>query len=242
MIELDRVSKIYMMGGRPLHALDDVTESIEAGGYVAVMGPSGSGKSTLLNIVGCLDRPTSGTYRLDGRDVGTLPELELSRIRGRQIGFVFQTFHLVARLSAAENVAFPMIFAGVPRPERRQRVRVALEEVGLGDRAEHRPAELSGGECQRVAIARATVMRPRVLLADEPTGNLDSTAGQQVMDLLEDMNANGLTLIVVSHDPGVACRANRVITMRDGRIVQRLRGADLAERTAPPPAPTEPAA
>ena len=242
MIELDRVSKIYMMGGRPLHALDDVTESIEAGGYVAVMGPSGSGKSTLLNIVGCLDRPTSGTYRLDGRDVGTLPELELSRIRGRQIGFVFQTFHLVARLSAAENVAFPMIFAGVPRPERRQRVRVALEEVGLGDRAEHRPAELSGGECQRVAIARATVMRPRVLLADEPTGNLDSTAGQQVMDLLEDMNANGLTLIVVSHDPGVACRANRVITMRDGRIVQRLRGADLAERTAPPPAPAEPAA
>ena len=242
MIELDRVSKIYMMGGRPLHALDDVTESIEAGGYVAVMGPSGSGKSTLLNIVGCLDRPTSGTYRLDGRDVGTLPELELSRIRGRQIGFVFQTFHLVARLSAAENVAFPMIFAGVPRPERRQRVRVALEEVGLGDRAEHRPAELSGGECQRVAIARATVMRPRVLLADEPTGNLDSTAGQQVMDLLEDMNANGLTLIVVSHDPGVACRANRVITMRDGRIVQRLRGADLAERAAPPPAPAEPAA
>ena len=242
MIELDRVSKIYMMGGRPLHALDDVTESIEAGGYVAVMGPSGSGKSTLLNIVGCLDRPTSGTYRLDGRDVGTLPELELSRIRGRQIGFVFQTFHLVARLSAAENVAFPMIFAGVPRPERRQRVRVALEEVGLGDRAEHRPAELSGGECQRVAIARATVMRPQMLLADEPTGNLDSTAGQQVMDLLEDMNANGLTLIVVSHDPGVACRANRVITMRDGRIVQRLRGADLAERAAPPPAPAEPAA
>ncbi len=242
MIELDRVSKIYMMGGRPLHALDDVTESIEAGGYVAVMGPSGSGKSTLLNIVGCLDRPTSGTYRLDGRDVGTLPELELSRIRGRQIGFVFQTFHLVARLSAAENVAFPMIFAGVPRPERRQRVRVALEEVGLGDRAEHRPAELSGGECQREAIERATDMRPRVLLADEPTGNLDSTAGQQVMDLLEDMNANGLTLIVVTHDPGVACRANRVITMRDGRIVQRLRGADLAERAAPPPAPTEPAA
>ncbi len=242
MIELDRVSKMYMMGGRPLHALDDVTESIEAGGYVAVMGPSGSGKSTLLNIVGCLDRPTSGTYRLDGRDVGTLAELELSRIRGRQIGFVFQTFHLVARLSAAENVAFPMIFAGVPRPERRQRVRVALEEVGLGDRAEHRPAELSGGECQRVAIARATVMRPQMLLADEPTGNLDSTAGQQVMDLLEDMNANGLTLIVVSHDPGVACRANRVITMRDGRIVQRLRGADLAERAAPPPAPAEPAA
>ena len=242
MIELDRVSKMYMMGGRPLHALDDVTESIEAGGYVAVMGPSGSGKSTLLNIVGCLDRPTSGTYRLDGRDVGTLPEQELSRIRGRQIGFVFQTFHLVARLSAAENVAFPMIFAGVPRPERRQRVRVALEEVGLGDRAEHRPAELSGGECQRVAIARATVMRPQVLLADEPTGNLDSSAGQQVMDLLENMNANGLTLVVVSHDPGVACRANRVITMRDGRIVQRLRGADLAERSAPPPAPAEPAA
>jgi putative ABC transport system ATP-binding protein len=242
MIELDRVSKIYTMGGRPIHALDEVTESIEAGGYVAVMGPSGSGKSTLLNIVGCLDRPTSGTYRLDGRDVGTLPEQELSRIRGRQIGFVFQTFHLVARLSAAENVGFPMIFAGVPRPERRERVRVALEGVGLADRAEHRPAELSGGERQRVAIARATVMRPQLLLADEPTGNLDSHAGRQVMNLLEDMNANGLTLIVVTHDPGVASRANRVISMRDGKIVQRLRGADLAERAAPPPAPAEPVA
>ncbi len=241
MIELEHVCRTYVMGGQPLHALDDVSERIAAGDYVAVMGPSGSGKSTLLNIVGCLDRPTSGTYRLDGRDVGTLAESELSRIRGQKIGFVFQTFHLVARLSAAENVAFPMVFSGVPRAERHERVRVALEAMDLADRAEHRPAELSGGECQRVAIARATVMRPQLLLADEPTGNLDSAAGRQVMGLLERMNANGLTLVVVTHDPGVACRAKRVLVMSDGKIVQRLRGAELAERAAPAAAPAEPA-
>jgi putative ABC transport system ATP-binding protein len=240
MIELDRVSKIYVMGGRPLHALRDVSDVIEAGDYVAVMGPSGSGKSTLLNIAGCLDRPTSGTYRLDGQEVGTLPEAELSRIRGHKIGFVFQTFHLVPRLSAAENVAFPMLFAGIPRPERRERVAAALEAVGLADRAEHRPAELSGGERQRVALARATIMRPQVLLADEPTGNLDSAAGRQVMALLEDMNAHGLTLVVVSHDPAIARRAQRVLVMRDGEILRRLRGSDLGEG-APAVASGEPA-
>ena len=236
MIELERVFRTYVMGGQPLHALNDVSETIEADDYVALMGPSGSGKSTLLNIVGCLDRPTSGSYRLDAEDVGALSEAELSRIRRHKIGFVFQTFHLVPRLTAAENVAFPMIFAGVPREERRKRVELALAAVDLSGRLEHRPSELSGGERQRVAIARATVMRPRVLLADEPTGNLDSASGRQVMDVLEGMNAEGLTLIVVTHDPNIARRAKRVVVMADGHIVQRLRGADLAERPMLAPA------
>ena len=234
MIELERVTKTYRMGDQTLHALDEVTETIEAGEYVAVMGPSGSGKSTLLNVIGCLDRPSSGCYRLDGEDVGALSEAELSRIRGHKIGFVFQTFHLVARLSAGENVAFPMLFAGIPRAERRARVTAALEAVDLADRIEHRPAEMSGGERQRVAIARATIMRPQVLLADEPTGNLDSASGRQVMALLEGMNAEGLTLLVVTHDPAVADRAQRVLVMQDGGIVERRRGAARAAVGAPP--------
>ena len=233
MIELDHVSRLYTMGEEPLRALDDVSEVIEAGEYVAVMGPSGSGKSTMLNILGCLDRPNEGVYRLDGDDVGALSEDEVSAIRRHKIGFVFQTFHLVPRLSAEENVAFPMVFAGIPRSERRERVAAALDAVGLARRAAHRPAELSGGECQRVAIARATVMRPQVLLADEPTGNLDSAAGRQVMDLLEEMNAGGLTLLVVTHDPAVAARASRVLIMKDGSIVERASGTSLAGQPAP---------
>jgi putative ABC transport system ATP-binding protein len=233
MIELDHVSRLYTMGEEPLRALDDVSEVIEAGEYVAVMGPSGSGKSTLLNILGCLDRPTEGVYRLDGDDVGALSEDEVSAIRRHKIGFVFQTFHLVPRLSAAENVAFPMVFAGVPRGERSERVAAALAAVGLARRAAHRPSELSGGECQRVAIARAMVMRPQVLLADEPTGNLDSVAGRQVMDLLEEMNAGGLTLLVVTHDPAIAARASRVLIMKDGRIVERASSTNLAGQPAP---------
>ena len=229
MIELEHVSRAYEMGGQELLALNDVSERIEAGTYVAVMGPSGSGKSTLLNVLGCLDRPTSGSYRLDGQDVGTLSPEELSRVRRDKVGFVFQTFHLVARLSALENVAFPQIFAGIPRAERNERARAALAAVGLEARADHRPSELSGGERQRVAIARATVMRPQILLADEPTGNLDSNAGQQVMELLEGMNAAGLTLLVVTHDVGIAARAERVLLMRDGRIVRRVRGSELGE-------------
>ena len=233
MIELDHVSRLYTMGEEPLRALDDVSEVIEAGEYVAVMGPSGSGKSTLLNILGCLDRPNEGVYRLDGDDVGALSEDEVSAIRRHKIGFVFQTFHLVPRLSAAENVAFPMVFAGVPRGERSERVAAALAAVGLARRATHRPSELSGGECQRVAIARAMVMRPQILLADEPTGNLDSVAGRQVMDLLAEMNAGGLTLLVVTHDPAVAARASRVLIMKDGRIVERASGTNLAGQPAP---------
>jgi len=237
MIGLEGVTRTYRLGGQPLDALNDVSEVIEAGEYVAVMGPSGSGKSTLLNIVGCLDRPTRGTYRLDGEDVGSLPEDEVSSIRRHKIGFVFQSFHLVSRLDAAENVAFPMVFAGVSRGERRERVAVALDSVGLGERAGHRPSELSGGEQQRVAIARATVMRPQVLLADEPTGNLDSASGRQVLELLETMNRGGLTLVVVTHDPNVAARAHRALIMRDGRIAQRVSGAELAERAVIKPLP-----
>jgi len=233
MIELDHVSRIYVMGEQELRALDDVSEEIRSGEYVAVMGPSGSGKSTMLNILGCLDRPSAGRYRLDGEDVGELSEDEISSVRRHKIGFVFQTFHLVPRLSAEENVAFPMVFAGIPRAERRRRVAAALEDVGLGNRARHRPSELSGGERQRVAIARATVMHPQVLLADEPTGNLDSRSGRQVMDLIERMNADGLTLLVVTHDPAVAARAERVLVMEDGRIAARIRGDELAARPIP---------
>jgi putative ABC transport system ATP-binding protein len=228
MIELEHVSRIYMMGDEPLHALDDISEVIDAGEYVAVMGPSGSGKSTLLNVVGCLDRPTQGLYRLDGQEVGSLSDDAVSAIRRLKIGFVFQTFHLIPRLSAAENVGFPMIFAGVPRAERRERVAAALDAVGLAKRASHRPSELSGGERQRVAIARATVMRPQVLLADEPTGNLDRAAGLQVQALLERMNADGLTLVLVTHNPAVAGRAGRVLIMQDGGIVARQSGGELA--------------
>jgi putative ABC transport system ATP-binding protein len=237
MIELDGVYRTYAMGDHLLHALNDVTEVIEAGDYVAVVGPSGSGKSTLLNVLGCLDRPSRGAYRLAGEDVGSLSEEELSSIRRHKIGFVFQSFHLISRLDAAENVAFPMVFAGVPRPERRERVAAALGAVGLKKRASHRPAELSGGEQQRVAIARATVMRPQVLLADEPTGNLDSSSGRHVMGVLEGMNADGLTLIVVTHDPAVAGRANRALLMEDGRVVRRTGRGEFpgSSVVAPPP-------
>jgi len=240
MIELDGVYRTYAMGGQLLHALNDVSESIEAGDYVAVVGPSGSGKSTLLNVLGCLDRPSRGVYRLNGEDVGSLSEEELSSIRRHKIGFVFQSFQLISRLDAAENVAFPMIFAGVPRAERRERVAAALGTVGLGERARHRPAELSGGEQQRVAIARATVMRPQMLLADEPTGNLDSSSGRQVMDVLEGMNADGLTLIVVTHDLTMADRAHRALLMEDGRIVRRAGRGELRGSPAIA-APAEPA-
>jgi len=234
MIELEEVCKTYQVGEQPLRALKDVSASISDGGYVAVMGPSGSGKSTLLSILGCLDRPTAGSYRLDGHEVGSLSESELSEIRRYKIGFVFQSFHLVPRLDAAENVALPMVLAGIPPDERRERVAAALDAVGLGERAQHRPAELSGGEGQRVAIARSTVMRPRLLLADEPTGNLDTAAGEQVMALLEDMNANGLTLVVVTHDPNVGRRANSVLVLRDGRVARQVAGRDLSYGPAEP--------
>ena len=228
MVELEDLWRSYRVGDHELHALKAVSVRIDSGDYVAVMGPSGSGKSTLLNVLGCLDRPSRGTYRLNGREVGTLDDEELSLVRRNQIGFVFQSFHLVPRLTAAENVALPMSLAGVDPQERKRRVAVALESVGLAGRAQHRPSELSGGESQRVAIARATVMQPRVLLGDEPTGNLDSASGRQILELLEQMNANGLTLVIVTHDINVGRRANRVLVLRDGEVIHRVAGRDLA--------------
>jgi len=229
LIELRGICRTFDVGGRPVHALIDIDESIGAGEHLAVMGPSGSGKSTLLNLLGCLDRPTSGSYRLDDREVADLSESELSDIRRNRIGFVFQAYHLVPRLDSRGNVALPMVFAGVGRGERRRRADLALDAVDMADRADHRPDQLSGGERQRVAIARATVMGPRILLADEPTGNLDSKSGQQVLELLERMNDDGLTLIVVTHDPAVGSRADRVLRMLDGRIVERVAGRDLPD-------------
>lgn len=227
MIHLEGVSRTYLVGGRPVHALVEISEEILSGEYVAIMGPSGSGKSTLLNILGCLDRPSEGRYLLEEQRVGDLDDGQLARLRGHSIGFIFQAFHLVGRLSAAANVELPMIFAGISRAERRQRAASALESVGLADRAGHRPDQLSGGERQRVAIARAMVMEPRLLLADEPTGNLDSASGSQVIEVLEEMNRAGLTLVVVTHDPGVAGRAQRVLVLADGRVARRLTGAEI---------------
>ncbi|HET9211249.1 MAG TPA: ABC transporter ATP-binding protein [Thermoanaerobaculia bacterium] len=227
MIRLEGVSRTYQLGGQPVHALVDITEHVAPGEHVAIMGPSGSGKSTLLNVLGCLDRPDAGKYWLDGREVGTLSDEELTAVRRNLIGFVFQSFHLVPRLTAAENVELPMVFAGLSRAERRRRVEAALAAVDLTERAGHRPDQLSGGERQRVALARATVMGPRVLLADEPTGNLDTASGRQILDLLDRMNGDGITLVVVTHDPNVAHRADRVIILIDGRIARRLPGAEI---------------
>jgi putative ABC transport system ATP-binding protein len=236
-IRLEGISRTYLLGGEPVHALDGVSEHIRAGEHVAIMGPSGSGKSTLLNVVGCLDRPDAGKYWLDGREVGTLSDQELTEVRRSLIGFVFQAFHLVPRLTAAENVELPMVFAGLPRAERRRRVEAALRSVGLADRAGHRPDQLSGGERQRTALARSTVMGPRVLLADEPTGNLDTASGRQILDLLDRMNDDGLTLVVVTHDPSVARRADRIVVLVDGRVARRLAGSEVsatADLFAPP--------
>ena len=227
MIALEDIWRTYRVGGLELHALAGIDEEIEPGEHVAIMGPSGSGKSTLLNLIGCLDRPTRGSYRLGGSEVAQLDERELARVRRDLIGYVFQSYHLVARLDALANVELPLVFAGVPRAERRRRAAEALEAVALSDRARHRPSELSGGQCQRVAIARATIMRPQVLLADEPTGNLDRAAGRQVLELLERLNREGLALIVVTHDPEVARRASRVILLEDGRVVRRVPGSAL---------------
>ena len=220
MIELRGLSRTFYVGGQPVHALRELDLSVPDGDYMSIMGPSGSGKSTLLNLLGCLDRPTAGSYQLDGSEVGQLDESELTQVRRHKIGFVFQSFHLVPRLTAAGNVELPMTFAGVERPERRKRVSRALESVGLGERVGHRPEQLSGGEQQRVAIARAIAMDPAILLADEPTGNLDSHSGKEVIDLLEGMNARGLTVIMVTHNPEIAKRAKHRIRLADGRLVE----------------------
>ncbi len=218
MIRLHGIDRTFEVGDQPVYALRGIDLEIARGEYCSIMGPSGSGKSTLLNILGCLDRPTAGRYELDGRETSRLGETELSLVRRHQIGFVFQFFHLVPRLTALENVELPMIFAGVDPAERRTRARGVLEMVGLAPRSTHRPDQLSGGERQRVAIARAVVLKPSVLLADEPTGNLDSRSGAEIVELLESMNRNGLTLVVVTHDPAIGGRARRRIRLIDGAV------------------------
>ena len=218
LIALSGIERVFHLGDSEVHALHQLDLAIGAGEYVAVMGPSGSGKSTLLNLLGLLDRPNAGTYRLEGRDVTTLSPVEQARVRSERIGFVFQSFHLVPRLTAAENVALPMVLAGIPPAERQRRVERALHDYGLANRAGHRPDQLSGGQRQRVAIARATIMQPAMLLADEPTGNLDRATGEEVMRLLEELNGRGVTLIVVTHDVGLGERARRQLRMEDGEL------------------------
>jgi len=218
MISLTGIERTFRVGDQTVHALADVNLEIGAGEYVSIMGPSGSGKSTLLNIVGLLDQPSAGTYELDGRDVTSLSDEEKAHVRRDKIGFVFQSFHLVPRLTALENVSVPMMLAGIGANERRQRAAASLEDYGLAERMDHRPDQLSGGQRQRVAMARATIMRPPVLLADEPTGNLDRASGHEVVSLLEQLNGSGVTLIVVTHDPDLGQRAQRQLHMVDGKI------------------------
>jgi putative ABC transport system ATP-binding protein len=224
LIRLEGLTRIFSVGDQEVRALDGVDLGIRAGEYLSLMGPSGSGKSTLLNVLGLLDRPTAGEYWLDGQATSGMSDDRLADTRQREIGFVFQFFHLVPRLTAAENVELPMLLAGVPPAERHERAQQALSGVGLGHRIDHRPAQLSGGERQRVAIARSVVMRPKILLADEPTGNLDSTSGAEVIRIVEALRDQGLTLVVVTHDPAIGGRAGRRLRMRDGRIVEDARG------------------
>ena len=219
MIQLTDISRIFTMGDQEVRALSHVNLAISAGEYVSVMGPSGSGKSTLLNIIGLLDQPTSGTYLLENRDVTSLNEVEQAKVRRERIGFIFQSFHLISRLTAAENIELPLVLDGLPPAERQARVRAILEQTDLMDRANHRPGELSGGQRQRVAIARATILKPAVLLADEPTGNLDHKTGAEVIALLEKLHHAGTTVIIVTHDRELGNRAHRRIQMRDGEIV-----------------------
>ena len=220
LIELKGIERVFQLGDATVHALTALNLSIAAGEYVAVMGPSGSGKSTLLNLLGLLDRPSSGTYLLEGRDVTTLSPDEQAQVRSQRIGFVFQSFHLVPRLTAAENIALPMTLAGLPLKERNARVDQALRDFGLEHQADHRPDQLSGGQRQRVTIARATIMQPALILADEPTGNLDRHTGDEVIHLLEGLNASGVTLVVVTHDPALGTRAHRQLVMEDGGLKQ----------------------
>jgi len=220
-IELEGIWRTYRVGDSEVNALRDVDLVIGEGDYLAVVGPSGSGKSTLLNVLGCLDRPSRGRYDFRGRSVDGMSEIERTRLRQHEIGFVFQFFHLLPRLTAQGNVELPMLFAGVSRAKRRDRAAAALAEVGIADRSHHRPDQLSGGQRQRAAIARAVVMEPSLLLADEPTGNLDRASAIEVMDLLDRMNGNGQTVVLVTHDPEVASRARNQVRMDDGAIVER---------------------
>ena len=218
LIRLQQISRRYQMGAETVHALREVTLDIESGEYVAIMGPSGSGKSTLMNLLGCLDTPTGGTYELNGSHVSAMNDNQLAEIRNREIGFIFQTFNLLPRSDALRNVELPLVYAGIPAKERRQLAQAALASVGLADRVHHKPNELSGGQRQRVAVARALVNKPSILLADEPTGNLDSKTGMEIMALFQQLADQGNTIIVVTHEEEVARHAQRIIRIRDGRI------------------------
>ncbi len=223
LIEARGLWKSYSMQAEEVHALRGVDLDVEAGEYAAIMGPSGSGKSTLMNLLGCLDTPSKGSYRLNGREVSAMDDDELARVRNQEIGFVFQTFHLLPRASALRNVELPLVYRGVRADERGERARAALESVDLGDRLGHRPNELSGGQRQRVAIARALVNHPSIVLADEPTGNLDSTTGEEILSIFDELNRRGNTLLVVTHEEDVAAHAKRIIRLRDGRIEKDTR-------------------
>lgn len=219
-IRLRDIKKIYKMGGQELAALNGINLDIKRGEFAALMGPSGSGKSTLMNILGCLDRPTVGSYELEGKEVAHLSDDELAVMRNKHIGFVFQNFNLLSRISSLENVALPLVYAGVGASERRKRAQEVLEAVGLGDRAEHLPNELSGGQRQRVAIARALVNNPEIIMADEPTGNLDTKSTKEIMEIFQEMHGRGKTIILVTHEPGIAVCANRQLLVRDGVITR----------------------
>ena len=223
LIALRDVHKLYDMGQEQVRALDGVSLEINHGDYIAVMGPSGSGKSTLMNVIGCLDTPTSGSYKLRDREIATMQDDELAAIRNQEIGFVFQTFNLLPRVNALQNVELPLVYSGLTRAERRERAARVLDEVGLADRMHHRPTELSGGQRQRVAIARALVNRPSLVLADEPTGNLDSKTGEEIMGLIAELHQRGNTIILVTHEEELANRAARVVRLLDGKIVSETR-------------------
>jgi putative ABC transport system ATP-binding protein len=220
MIELSNITKTYRMGKVDFTVLSGVSLNVQRGELIAIMGPSGSGKSTIMNIIGCLDRPTSGSYRFEEREISALSDDELASIRNVKIGFVFQTFNLLARFSALKNVEVPLIYSGVPARQRKERAVPLLEKVGLGDRLHHKPTELSGGQQQRVAIARALVNNPQLLLADEPTGNLDSRSGEEILNTLTGLNRAGVTIIIVTHDQSVAARCRRIISVKDGQIMK----------------------
>src|SRR5215472_15495545 len=213
-IDIENITKDYVMGEEVVHALRGVTLKIHRNEYIAIMGPSGSGKSTLMNMLGCLDTPTSGRYEFNGKSVAEMDDDELAAVRNREIGFVFQTFNLLPRSTSLRNVELPLIYAGVPSDERQERAEQALQSVGLGDRLFHKPTELSGGQCQRVAIARALVTRPSIILADEPTGNLDSQTGEEIMTLFDNLYSHGNTIVLVTHEKDIACHARRVIRLR----------------------------
>jgi putative ABC transport system ATP-binding protein len=227
LISIKNMNKTYIMGSEKVEALKDVTINIRENEYVALMGPSGSGKSTLMNLMGCLDSPTRGEYWLNGKEVSTMEDGELAEVRNRDIGFVFQTFNLLPRLSALENVALPLVYAGVSREERREKARKTLESVGLGDRVTHKPNELSGGQRQRVAVARALVNSPAIILADEPTGNLDSKTSAEIMGLFEEIHQKGNTVIVVTHEMDIAMHAHRIIRLRDGLVESDERNENI---------------